>query len=64
MEAAEDAFPSRTATMSALSARPAIIEYDAAAPPATEDDGTVTDRRGRNGHGFLGRGAYGQQGRG
>jgi hypothetical protein len=42
----------------------AKIEYDANAPPATEDDDDkVTYRGGRNGRGF-GRGAYGRQGRG
>jgi hypothetical protein len=27
----------------------AIVEYDADAPPATEEDDTITDRGGRNG---------------
>jgi hypothetical protein len=66
MEAAEDEFPSKTAKMSALlSARHSLIEYDADAAQATEDDGTLTDCGGRNGRSF-GRGAYHRwwQGRG
>jgi hypothetical protein len=58
MAAAEDEFPSRTAKMSAPIST-AIIEYNANAAPATEDNNTLTDRRGRNGRSFLGHGAYG-----
>jgi hypothetical protein len=60
MEAAEDEFAYGA---NECNVSMALIEYDADAPPATDEDKTVTDRGGRNGRGF-GRGTYGQQGRG